>query len=204
MVRARAFRAPPAKKQPAKKPAAKKALAKKLVAKKGPGKKALAGKAHAAKKKPAAVAFKATGGRESFAPATYPSAVHKDRDRAAIGGIIVARMFFDSNGLVRVDELSSALRLTQAQLAETAGLPREALQKSVRRESLKAQVRLRELMEIVDLVQGWAGGSAQALAWYRAEPIPAFGGRTAEALVKSGQASAVRDYIDHIAIGGYA
>ena len=38
----------------------------------------------------------------------------------------------------------------------------------------------------------------------RAEPIPAFGGRTAEALVKSGHAAAVRDYIDHLATGGYA
>ena len=36
------------------------------------------------------------------------------------------------------------------------------------------------------------------------EPIPAFGGRTAEALVKSGNATAVRDYVDHLATGGYA
>jgi hypothetical protein len=61
-----------------------------------------------------------------------------------------------------------------------------------------------EMLEIVSLVQVWAGGPAQARAWYRAEPIPAFGGRTAEALVKSGQATAVRDYIDHLATGGFA
>ena len=48
------------------------------------------------------------------------------------------------------------------------------------------------------------GLSVQAMAWYRAEPIPAFGGRTAEALVKSGSAAAVRDYLDHLATGGYA
>jgi hypothetical protein len=44
----------------------------------------------------------------------------------------------------------------------------------------------------------------QAMAWYRAQPIPAFGGRTAEALVKEGKASAVRDYLDHVAVGGFA
>jgi hypothetical protein len=60
------------------------------------------------------------------------------------------------------------------------------------------------MLEIINLVQAWAGGPAQAMAWYRAEPIPAFGGRTAEALVKSGAAGAVRDYIDHLATGGYA
>lgn len=111
---------------------------------------------------------------------------------------------FDHHGFVRIDQLASALRLTRAQLAETVGLPREALQKLVRRESPKAQSRLRELIEIVALVQAWAGGTAQALAWYRAESIPAFGGRTAEALVKSDQAAAVREYIDHVATGGYA
>ena len=50
----------------------------------------------------------------------------------------------------------------------------------------------------------WAGGAYQALAWYRAEPLPAFGGRTAEALVKEGKANAVRDYLDHVALGGFA
>ena len=42
------------------------------------------------------------------------------------------------------------------------------------------------------------------MAWYRAQPISAFGDRTAEALVKSGQAAAVRDYLDHLAMGGFA
>ena len=61
-----------------------------------------------------------------------------------------------------------------------------------------------EMLEIVGRIVDWAGGEKQAMAWYRAEPIPAFGGRTAEALVKSGNATAVRDYVDHLATGGYA
>ena len=77
-------------------------------------------------------------------------------------------------------------------------------QKASRRDGPKAQSRVREMLEIINMVQGWAGGPAQAMAWYRAEPIPAFGGRTAEALVKSGNAAAVRDYADHLATGGYA
>jgi hypothetical protein len=42
------------------------------------------------------------------------------------------------------------------------------------------------------------------MAWYRAEPIPAFGGRTAESLVKDGKADAVRDYLDSVALGVFA
>jgi len=68
----------------------------------------------------------------------------------------------------------------------------------------KTQNREREMLEIVSRISGWAGGKEQAMAWYRSEPIPAFGGRTAEALLKTGKASAVRDYLDHIAVGGFA
>ena len=35
-------------------------------------------------------------------------------------------------------------------------------------------------------------------------PIPALDGRTPEALVKAGRASAVREYLDHLALGGFA
>lgn len=112
--------------------------------------------------------------------------------------------FMDESGALNVDDVAKAFSMSKAQLAETAGLARQVFQKASRRDGPKAQGRVREMLEIINLVQGWAGGAAQAMAWYRAEPIPAFGGRTAEALVKSGKATAVRDYIDHLATGGYA
>ena len=74
--------------------------------------------------------------------------------------------------------------------------------KSVPKDQITRQVR--EMLEIVSRVSDWAGGKDQAMAWYRAEPIAAFGGRTAESLVKEGKASAVRDYLDHVATGGFA
>jgi hypothetical protein len=118
--------------------------------------------------------------------------------RLSIAGLM------DERGALKVDDVAEAFSMSKAQLAETAGLAREVFQKASRRDGPKAQSRVREMVEIIALVQAWAGGPAQAMAWYRAEPIPAFGGRTAEALVKSGQATAVRDYIDHLTTGGYA
>jgi hypothetical protein len=94
--------------------------------------------------------------------------------------------------------------LTKKQLAETIGLAPEALYKRERLGAAKTQTRLREMAEILLRVSSWAGGRAQAMTWYRAEPIPAFGGRTAESLVKSGEAGALRDYLDSIAMGGFA
>jgi hypothetical protein len=100
--------------------------------------------------------------------------------------------------------LGDAYGLTKKQLAETIGLAPEALYKRGRLGAAKTQTRLREMAEILLRVPAWAGGREQAMAWYRAEPIPAFGGRTAEQLVKSGQAGALRDYLDSIAMGGFA
>lgn len=124
--------------------------------------------------------------------------------RPRVHGRLSIASLMDERGAVKVDEVADAFAMSKAQLAETAGLAREVFQKASRRSGPKAQMRVREMLEIISLVQGWAGGAAQAMAWYRAEPIPAFGGRTAEALVKSGQAGAVRDYVDHLATGGYA
>jgi hypothetical protein len=94
--------------------------------------------------------------------------------------------------------------MSKSQLAETIGLSPEALYKAARAQAAKTQSRVREMLEIVGRVAAWAGGKEQAMAWYRAQPIGAFGDRTAEALVKSGQAGALRDYLDHIAMGGFA
>ncbi len=125
------------------------------------------------------------------------------RRRIAAGGFAIRDMIA-AGGSIDLDGVEAALGMTRAQIADTAGLARETLQKANRREGPKARARLREMLEIIQRIQAWAGGPAQAMAWYRAEPIPAFGGRTAEALVKGGDATAVRDYLDHVATGGYA
>lgn len=112
--------------------------------------------------------------------------------------------FLDSAGKVVVERVVTDFGMSKGQLAQSVGLSREALYKEARLTAPKTQTRMREMLEIVGRVSDWAGGKDQAMAWYRAEPIPAFGGRTAESLVKSGQAGAVRDYLDHLAMGGFA
>lgn len=112
--------------------------------------------------------------------------------------------FFDVRGSVAVERVVKSFGFSKTQLAETAGLSVETLYRPGRRAAPKTQARLKEMLEIVGRVADWAGGQDQAMAWYRAEPIPAFGGRTAESLVKDGKAAAVRDYLDHVALGGFA
>ena len=103
-----------------------------------------------------------------------------------------------------VDRVAERFGMSKLQLAETIGLARETVYRPARMEAPKTQARTTEMLEIVGRIMDWAGGEKQAMAWYRAEPIPAFGGRTAESLVKEGKATAVRDYLDHVAAGGFA
>jgi uncharacterized protein (DUF2384 family) len=112
--------------------------------------------------------------------------------------------FFGAAGMVDVDHVTDVFHMSKLQLSETLGLAFTTLSKKDRVTSPKAQVRMREMLEILARIQDWAGSEAQAIAWYRAQPIPALDGRTAEALVKSGDAGAVRDYLDHMALGGFA
>jgi hypothetical protein len=116
---------------------------------------------------------------------------------------LVANLF-DPAGVLAVERVADAFGMSKFQLAETMGLKRETFYKASRARAPKTQARMREMLEIISRVVAWAGGKSQAMAWYRAQPIPELGGRTAEALVKSGHASAVRDYLDHIAMGGFA
>jgi transcription elongation factor len=120
------------------------------------------------------------------------------------GLIVEARDLLGRDGLLSPRSLTEAFGVTQPQLAETAGLSRDAVSKSDRVRSPATQRRLRDLVEIVARVAPWAGGVQQALAWYRATPIPALGDQTAEAVVKAGHAAAVRDYLDAIAAGAQA
>ncbi|KPF78861.1 XRE family transcriptional regulator [alpha proteobacterium AAP81b] len=110
----------------------------------------------------------------------------------------------DKRGTIDVDRVAAAFRMTKAQLAETTGLGTATMSKRDRKASPRTQARVTEMLEIISRVRDWAGGEAQAMAWYRSQPIPALDGRTAEMLVKSGQAGAVRDYLDHLALGGFA
>jgi hypothetical protein len=124
--------------------------------------------------------------------------------RNAFSGESIFKSVYDNDGVLSVDRVADEFRLSKGQLAEMVGVQREALYKTSRAVAPKTQNRLREMVEIIERIKEWAGGIDQAMAWYRSQPIPAFGGRTAESLVKEGKAGALRDYLDHLAMGGFA
>lgn len=117
---------------------------------------------------------------------------------------LLAKYADKRTGNVVVDRLIDGTGFTKKNLAGTLGISMDAMYRPDRINSPTTQVRMREMLEILGRITDWAGGEVQAMAWYRGQPIPAFGGRTAESLVKSNQAGPLRDYLDHMAMGGFA
>ncbi len=61
-----------------------------------------------------------------------------------------------------------------------------------------------ETAKIIERIAPLAGGEEEALIWFRTEPLAAFGGRTAEALLLEGKIDDLRDHLDRIALGSFA
>jgi hypothetical protein len=134
----------------------------------------------------------------------FPARRKKSSESAEAAVSMIANFYAPKP--VKLETAASQLGMSSVQLLETAGVKSGKLRSDVTLTKLDkaAQTRLQEMLEIVSRISAWAGGKEQAVAWYRAEPIPAFGSRTAESLVKEGKAAAVRDYLDHVATGGFA
>jgi uncharacterized protein (DUF2384 family) len=108
------------------------------------------------------------------------------------------------SGTVETGQLADVLHVTKTELARATGLSRDAVTRRDRAASPKTQQRLRDTVEIINRVTPWAGSTARAFAWFRSQPLPSFGDKTAEDLLKEGRAEAVLAYLSRLADGGYA
>jgi len=108
---------------------------------------------------------------------------------------------YSDNGLFAPRKIADALRTTSDEVARTAGLGRDAVQRKDRLRSDKTQRRLREMIEIINKVEPRFGSALMAYAWYRSEPLAGFSGQTAMQLVLAGRAGDVLDYIDAVDAG---
>jgi hypothetical protein len=108
------------------------------------------------------------------------------------------------NGFFAPRKIAEALRTTSEEVARTAGLGRDAVQRKDRVHSDKTQRRLREMVEVINKVEPRFGSTLMAYAWYRSEPLPGFSGQTAMQLVRTGRADDVLDYVDAVDAGVHA
>lgn len=111
---------------------------------------------------------------------------------------------YADDGIFAPRRIAETLRTTSEEIARTAGLGRDAIQRKDRIRSDKTQRRLREMIEIINKVEPRFGSALMAYAWYRSEPLPGFSGQTAMRLVREGRADDVLDYIDAVDAGVHA
>lgn len=111
---------------------------------------------------------------------------------------------YADDGIFAPRRIAEALRTTSEEIARTAGLGKDAIQRKDRIRSDKTQRRLREMIEIINKVEPRFGSALMAYAWYRSEPLPGFSGQTAMRLVREGRADDVLDYIDAVDAGVHA
>ncbi|WP_119269670.1 antitoxin Xre/MbcA/ParS toxin-binding domain-containing protein [Taklimakanibacter deserti] len=111
---------------------------------------------------------------------------------------------YAEDGIFAPGKIAEAFRTTREEVARTAGLGKDAVQRRDRVRSDKTQRRLREMVEIVNKVEPRLGSALMAYAWYRSEPLPGFSGQTAMQLVRNGRAEEVLDYIDAVDAGVHA
>jgi hypothetical protein len=111
---------------------------------------------------------------------------------------------YSDDGFFAPRKIADAFRTTSEEIARTAGLGKDAVQRKQRVRSDKTQRRLREMVEILNKVEGRFGSPLMAYAWYRSEPLPGFSGQTAMQLVRSGRADEVLDYVDAVDAGVHA
>ncbi len=111
---------------------------------------------------------------------------------------------YADEGLFSPRKIADVLRTTSEEIARTAGLGKDAIQRKDRIRSDRTQRRLREMTEVVNKMEPRFGSALMAYAWYRSEPLPGFSGMTAMLLVREGRADEVLDYIDAVDAGVHA
>ncbi len=103
---------------------------------------------------------------------------------------------YSDNGRFAPRKVAYALRTTRDDVAHSAGLGRDAVQRKDRVQPDKTQKRLREMVEILHKVEPRFGSALAAYAWYRCEPLAGFCDQTAMQWVLTATAGAVLDDIE--------
>lgn len=111
---------------------------------------------------------------------------------------------YADHGVFAPSKIAAAFRTTSEEVARSAGLGRDAVQRKERLRSDKTQRRLREMIEVINKTSPRFGSPLIAYAWYRSEPLPGFSGQTAMQLVQDGRASEVLEYVDAVDAGVFA
>jgi hypothetical protein len=114
------------------------------------------------------------------------------------------KLVYDEDDMISPAAMAKVFHITIDELSGITGIPKTSLKRVKQIKSVKTQAKLKEALEIINLITPWAESELQAFGWYRSEAIAALGNITAENAVKIGHGQSVKEYIEVISLGGYA
>jgi uncharacterized protein (DUF2384 family) len=98
--------------------------------------------------------------------------------------------------------VSEKLGLPLSELAAMIGVARTTL--TAKSGARRVDAALSPLVRIVAMATEMAGDEARAAIWFKHQPLPGWGGRTALDLVRDGKSEAVLGYLESVRAGVYA
>lgn len=98
--------------------------------------------------------------------------------------------------------VAERLGLTMSELARLVGVARNTL--TAKGGARKVDAALSPVVRILAMAGDMAGGEDRAAIWFKHQPIPGWGGKTAYDLVREGKADKVLAYLEAVRSGVYA
>ncbi|MBK7162381.1 MAG: DUF2384 domain-containing protein [Sphingomonadales bacterium] len=108
----------------------------------------------------------------------------------------------DKSAGIEPKRLADMLQMTQAELADLAGVHRTTLARNPG--SPEVQSKLGPIATILSRASDMGGGLSRAVIWFRHQPIAAFGYKRAVEIVEAGEAKQVLQWLDALEDGAYA
>ena len=108
----------------------------------------------------------------------------------------------DKSAGIEPKRLADMLQMTQAELADLAGVHRTTLARNPG--SPEVQSKLGPIATILSRASDMGGGLSRAVIWFRHQPIAAFGYKRAVEIVEDGEAKQVLQWLDALEDGAYA
>jgi len=126
-----------------------------------------------------------------------------ERNMANPAFVIAATQFGD-NGTpyLSPQRISERLGVTLTELAKLAGVSRNTLTGKV--SARRVDAALSPLVRILASASEMSGDERRAAIWFKHQPIPGWSGKTAQDLVRQGDAEKVLEYLEAVRSGVYA
>jgi uncharacterized protein (DUF2384 family) len=104
--------------------------------------------------------------------------------------------------MIAPKRMAARLRVPLTQLSRLAHVNRNTL--TAKAGSAAVQERLGAIARIIAKAAELSGDEGRAIIWFRHQPIPGFGNKTAEEIVEDGHAEAILWYLEGLEAGVYA